>query len=60
MIDRLSQHFPGTTRDHITETVDTGFRALSENPVRAFVPNLVEHDARSQLRREARSSSTPD
>ncbi|WP_370262420.1 three-helix bundle dimerization domain-containing protein [Cryobacterium sp. TMT4-10] len=58
MVDRLSQHFPGTPRDHITETVREGYRALSENPIRAYVPNLVEHAARTRLRREARNDST--
>lgn len=56
MVDRLSQHFPGTPRDHIAATVREGYRALSDNPIRAYVPNLVEHGARTRLRREARSA----
>lgn len=58
MVDRLAQHFPGTQRDHITETVRDGYRALSDNPIRAYIPNLVEHGARTRLRREARSAGT--
>ena len=57
MIDRLTQHFPDTTRAHVAATVREGFDALSDKPVRAYVPNLVEHEARTQLRREARASA---
>jgi len=57
MIDRLSEHFPDTTRAHVAETVQEGFESLSGNPVRSYVPNLVEHEARTQLRREAHSSA---
>jgi len=58
MVDRLSKHFPKAPRDHITETVREGYRALSGRPIRDFVPNLVEHGARTRLRREARSTNT--
>jgi hypothetical protein len=54
MIDRLSKHFPDATRDHITETVRDGYRALSGRRIRAYVPNLVEHGARTRLLHEGR------
>ena len=54
LVDRLALRFPKTPRDHIASTVAEEYAALSDSRIRTHIPNLVEHGARSRLRREVR------
>jgi hypothetical protein len=54
VVDRLAERFPTVDRPHIEEIVDTEATALDEGAhVRDFIPVLVEHEAKEQLRTEA-------
>ncbi len=48
----LTRRFPSQPVDHVAETVAREYDALAGNPVRIYVPNLVEHAARSRLAHE--------
>jgi hypothetical protein len=52
LVDRLALRFPKTQRDHIASTVAEEYAALSDSRIRTYIPNLVEHGARSRLQRE--------
>lgn len=52
VVDRLADRFPAAGREHIAEVVDEEHHELDGNPIRDFVPVLVEHDARDRLRAE--------
>jgi hypothetical protein len=54
LVKRLMLRFPSVTRSHVTETVMEEYDVLAENPIRTYVPNLVEHAARARLTTEAR------
>lgn len=51
---RLSRRFPKSTPRQVWETVAEEYDLLADNPVRLYVPNLIEHDARERLREAAR------
>jgi hypothetical protein len=53
VVERLAARFPDVPRDHVETVVDEEHHELAGNPIRDFVPVLVEHDARERLRREA-------
>ncbi|AMM20980.1 hypothetical protein AX769_13610 [Frondihabitans sp. PAMC 28766] len=48
----LTRRFPLKNISHVTETVAEEYDALAGNPIRIYVPNLVEHAARHRLSRE--------
>jgi hypothetical protein len=50
VIDRLGERFPELDRGQVEQAVHTAHLALSGNPIRDFIPVLVEHDAKDQLR----------
>ena len=52
VVDRLAQRFPDVPRDRITAIVGEEHQGLEGNPIRDFVPVLVEHEARDRLRTE--------
>lgn len=52
VVDRLAARFPDVPRDHVAEVVGKEHVDLAGNPIRDFVPVLVEHEARERLRVE--------
>lgn len=52
VVDRLADRFPAAGREHVAEVVDVEHHELDGNPIRDYVPVLVEHDARDRLRAE--------
>lgn len=53
VIARLAARFPTVTRAHLGQVVYEEQHRLVDNPVRDFVPVLVEHAASDRLRAEA-------
>ncbi len=53
VIDRLAEKFPEAPRVRIEETVHEQQAALADNPVRDYVPVLIEHAAKDRLRSPA-------
>jgi hypothetical protein len=47
--ERLAERFPDVPHQHVVEVVSDVHAALDGNPIRDFVPVLVEHDARRRL-----------
>ncbi|WP_157372865.1 three-helix bundle dimerization domain-containing protein [Agromyces sp. Root81] len=56
VIDRLVSRFPDLPRDHIAAVVETAHLELEGNPVRDFVPVLVERTAKQRLKQEAKAA----
>jgi hypothetical protein len=54
LVDRLALRFPKARREHIASTVAEEYAALSDSRISTYIPNLVEHGARSRLQREVR------
>ena len=52
LVDRLALRFPKARREHIASTVAEEYSALSDSRIRTYIPNLVEHGARSRLQLE--------
>ena len=52
VVHRLVDRFPEVSRDHVAEVVVGAHDELDGNPIRDFVPVLVEHEARERLRAE--------
>jgi hypothetical protein len=52
LVDRLALRFPKAQREHIASTVAEEYSALSDSRIRTYIPNLVEHGARSRLQLE--------
>ncbi|WP_448005955.1 three-helix bundle dimerization domain-containing protein [Agromyces bauzanensis] len=50
VVDRLAGRFPGVTRAQVAAIVAEEHLELEGNPIRDFVPVLVEHEARERLR----------
>ena len=50
--DRLADRFPEVDRDRIDELVEQRHQEFDGAPVRDFVPVLVEHDVKRELRAE--------
>jgi hypothetical protein len=50
VIDRLAAHFPDVPRVDVASVVYDEHRRLDGNPIRDYVPVLVEHEARDRLR----------
>ncbi len=52
LVERLALRFPEIQREHIDSTVAEEYAALSDSRIITYIPNLVEHGARSRLRDE--------
>jgi hypothetical protein len=52
LVDRLALRFPKVRREHIATTVAEEYASLSDSRIRTYIPNLVEHGARSRLQHE--------
>lgn len=52
VVDRIAERFPDAPRDEVEEVVDEEHHRLDGNPIREFVPVLVEHEVRDRLRAE--------
>jgi hypothetical protein len=52
VVDRLAARFPDVSRDRVAAIVGEEHLELEGNPIRDFVPVLVEHEARERLRGE--------
>jgi hypothetical protein len=50
--EHLVEKFPQVERTQIENLVREKHEALDGNPIRDFVPRLVEHGAKEELRRE--------
>ncbi len=50
VIDRLVKKFPDTHRTQIEEVVSDEYTALSDGPIRDYVPVLIERAAKDRLR----------
>ena len=58
VVDRLAARFPDVSRDRVAAVVGEEHLELEGNPIRDFVPVLVEHEARERLRGEG-ATPTP-
>lgn len=50
VVTRLEEKFPGVPTSEIEIIVAEEAAALDGNPIRDYVPRLVEHEARERLR----------
>jgi hypothetical protein len=50
VVDRLTSQFPSVSPDLIEAKVDDVHASFDQAPIRDFVPVIVEHDVREQLR----------
>lgn len=50
LTDRLKDDFPDVPASTVEQTVDREYHHLDEQPIRDFVPVLVEHNAKAALR----------
>ena len=48
--ERLAHRFPGSKSSHVSAVVAEEYDLLTGSPIRIYVPNLVEHEARARLR----------
>ena len=46
---RLRGRHPDLSPERVDDTVETAYHHYDQSPVRAFVPVLVEHEARTEL-----------
>ena len=58
VVDRLAARFPDVSRDRVAAIVGEEHLELEGNPIRDFVPVLVEREARERLRVEG-ATPTP-
>ena len=58
VVDRLAARFPDVSRDRVAAIVGEEHLELEGNPIRDFIPVLVEHEARERLRVEG-ATPTP-
>jgi hypothetical protein len=56
VIERLTGKFPETSPIEIAEVVKQEHDKLAGNPIRSFIPVLVEHEARDRLREKGHAS----
>ena len=59
VVDRLTSQFPGVPSEQIAETVDAVHETFDDAAVRDFVPVIVEHEVKQQLREAGNSSEPP-
>ena len=50
VIERLTGKFPETSPIEIAAVVKEEHEKLADSPIRAFIPVLVEHEAKDRLR----------
>jgi hypothetical protein len=53
LVTRLTERFPSVDAAHIRLVVEEEAQRLEHNPVRQYVPSLIEHAADERLRQEA-------
>jgi hypothetical protein len=53
VVTRLEEKFPGVPTSEIEIIVAEEVAALAGNPIRDYIPRLVEHGARGRLRSSA-------
>lgn len=58
VVERLEERFPSLSTQEIEVIVAEQVAALDGNPIRDYVPRLVEHGARARLREATRSYGT--
>ena len=58
VVDRLAARFPDVSRDRVAAIVGEEHLELEGNPIRDFIPVLVEREARERLRVEG-ATPTP-
>jgi hypothetical protein len=58
VIDRLAERFPGIDRASVESIVDRTHRELEGNPIRDYIPVLVDRTAKDRLRRIAAGHPT--
>ena len=51
VVDHLTEQFPALGRIRVEQVVDEAHRLLSGNPIRDYVPVLVQRTAKDHLRR---------
>ena len=51
VVDHLTEQFPALGRIRVEQVVDGAHRLLSGNPIRDYVPVLVQRTAKDRLRR---------
>ncbi|CAN5325429.1 hypothetical protein BH09ACT6_BH09ACT6_03580 [soil metagenome] len=49
---RLTQKYPEMSPEHINAVVQETYQSLLDKPLRDYIPNLVEHLSKAQLRAE--------
>ncbi|MET0784650.1 three-helix bundle dimerization domain-containing protein [Leifsonia flava] len=57
VVERLEDRFPEVDPDVVEKVVDEEHHNLDGNPIRDFVPVLVEHEARDRIRSEFANAS---
>lgn len=58
VIDRMHEKFPSLAREHIEQIVTTEHQAFDGNPVRDYVPVLVERRAKVRLNQEMTAAAS--
>ncbi|MRG60165.1 hypothetical protein GE115_09835 [Agromyces sp. CFH 90414] len=53
VVERLDARYPSLGRAHVRAVIDEEVTRLAGNPVREYLPALVEHAADERLRQEA-------
>ena len=53
--ERLADRYPEVPREHIDELVEKHHEEFEGAPVRDFVPVLIEHDVKQELKAEERA-----
>ena len=56
VVDRLTSQFPSVPADDIEARVAEVHASFDDAPVRDFVPVIVEHDVKDQLREEGNAA----
>ncbi|GLI26786.1 hypothetical protein ARHIZOSPH14_10280 [Agromyces rhizosphaerae] len=59
VVDRLSERFTELPRGVVSDVVHHVHDGMEGNPIREYVPVLVEHGAKEQLRQIRRGSTAP-
>lgn len=57
VVERLEERFPDVDPSVVEHVVDEEHHNLDGNPIRDFVPVLVEHEARDRIRTEFGNAS---
>jgi len=52
VVDRLAAMYPAVSRERVVTIVNEEHLRLAGNPIRDFIPVLVEHESRERLRAE--------